>query len=152
MICWRRNRCFRLTDGVFTVAIKLFFRALCLTLFAFVPLAHSLSYEDLVELITREELTTIEQVVSRLPVEYRDSYALGFHSRSLHGSSYESPRAILFGRDAKLIVTFNGDPGQQKYHELEIMQFREDTSEFEMRSISFEDGSAFFPGKTHPFV
>lgn len=105
--------------------------------------AHGFDYEDLVELIHQRELTALDQVLEHLPGEYMDNFTLAFGSRSLHGSSYDYPRVILFGRDAKLILTFNGDPSQHKYHELEVVQFRDQVSEFEMHSISFTDRVRF---------
>ena len=100
-------------------------------------------YEDLVALIEERGLTTLEQVIERLPEEYRAGYTLAFDSRSLHGASLTYPRVIMFGESARLILTFNGDPNQHKYHEMEVMQYREDGKVFEMRSISFDKGVHF---------
>lgn len=104
---------------------------------------HAFQYEDLVDLIQKKDLATIEQVLPHLPAEYLENYTLAYDSRSLHGSSHDFPRAILFGNDAKLIVTFNGSPAQRRYQDMEIMQFREDSRVFELRSISFADGVRF---------
>ena len=49
----------------------------------------------------------------------------------------------LFGESARLILTFNGNPDQHKYHEMEVMQYRENAKVFEMHSISFKDGVRF---------
>src|SRR5256885_17060270 len=38
-----------------------------------------------------------------------------FESRSLQGASPENPRVILFGPDARFIVTFNGSPAQRGF-------------------------------------
>jgi hypothetical protein len=104
---------------------------------------HAFQYEDLVDLIQKKDFATIEQVLPHLPPEYLENYTLAYDSRSLHGSSHDFPRAILFGNDAKLIVTFNGSPEQRRYRDMEIMQFREDSRVFELRSISFADGVRF---------
>ena len=114
---------------------------LCVTGFA-----AAFDYDDLVELIETRQLTSIEQVLAHLPKEYKENFTLAFNSRSLHGSSMEAPRVILFGRTGTLVLTFNGAAEQEKYQELEIVQFREESGQFEMRSIAFDDGVSFSEG------
>lgn len=104
---------------------------------------HTLVYEDLVDLIREEGITSLEQVLPKLPDEFLYSYTLVYHSRSLHGASYDFPRAILFGNNAKLIITFNGKEDHGRYNDLEIMQFRDDERAFELRSITFDNGVVF---------
>lgn len=93
--------------------------------------------DDLRALITAEQLATVEQVIGRLPMEYRQSYTLAYDSQSLQGSSQRHPRAILFGRTAQLVLTFNGEPSQRHYHAIEAMQFRAERNVFELYSIDF---------------
>ena len=100
-------------------------------------------YEDLVELVKTRQITTIEQLLPALPAEFLGNYTLVHHSRSLHGASPDFPRVILFGRNAKLILTFNGSPHQSRFTDLEVMHFREAAQAFELRSISF-DGDVRF--------
>lgn len=104
---------------------------------------HGFDYEDLASLIKSKRLASIEEVLAQLPKAYLQNFTLAYDSKSLHGSSYDFPRAVLFGTDAKLILAFNGDPTHSGYLHLEVMQFRDQTSEFEMRSITFENGVRF---------
>jgi len=101
--------------------------------------AEQFNYEDLVALIKKNNFTQIESVLAALPEELRSNYTLVYASRSLQGANYDNPRTILFGRDARLIITFNGHPGQRNFDELEVLQFLEHTKDFELRSISFKD-------------
>ena len=116
---------------------------LCCKTLLFPLLSHAFEYEDLVALIRDKELRKIDSVIENLPEEYLQNFTLAFGSRSLHGSSYDNPRAILFGNTAKLVLAFNGDPTHSQYHSLEAMQFRENSKVFELRSISFENGVRF---------
>lgn len=116
---------------------------LCCKTLLFPPLSHAFEYEELVALIEDKNLTTIDQVMENLPQEYLENFTLAFGSRSLHGSSFDNPRVILFGNTAKLVLTFNGDPAHNKYHSLEALQFREEDKVFELRSISFEKAVHF---------
>ncbi len=101
--------------------------------------ARAFTYLDLVDVITRRGLQRLEDVLPYLPASLRAHYTLVYRSHSLQEASYDYPRAVLFGRDARFIVTFNGNPAQRGYSDLEILQFNEDRREFELYRIAFED-------------
>ncbi len=103
-----------------------------------------MTFEDLRELIEREQLRDPAAVVARLPSDLRRNYTLAYQSQSLQESDYDNPRAILFGSDARLVITFNGHPTQRHYHSLEVLHFREREQRFELRSIDFSTGKAVF--------
>lgn len=106
--------------------------------------AFAFDIDDLRELVREKDLSTVEEVLEHLPREYKESYTLAYASQSLQGSSPENPRAILFGRTAQFVLTFNGDPSQQHHDAIEAMQFREGSESFELYSIEFEDGAVDF--------
>jgi len=89
------------------------------------------------DLIATQHLYSIEQLLPALPAELRAHYVLVFASRSLQGASLESPRVILFGDDARLIITFNGDSGQRGYDSLETLEFDPGSNTFRLREIRF---------------
>ena len=99
--------------------------------------SQAFNYEDLVSLIQDRHLTQMEDVLPLLPAEMRANYTLMYHSRSLQSSSFEDPRAILFGKDASLVCTFNGGKGQSGFDALECMQFRRAIASFDFRQIQF---------------
>lgn len=107
----------------------------------------ALTFEQLRTQIETEKLHRIEQVLARLPAAWLDNFTLVYESRSLQDASLAAPRVLLFGRDAKLIITFNGEPPQKLYDELELLQWRESTAEFELRSVKFSDGGVRFSEK-----
>src|SRR4051794_24311568 len=82
-----------------------------------------INYNQVKKLIEECEIHTIEALLPHLPESYRSSYLLLHHSRSGQSASPENPRVILFGKDAKLILAFNGDPSQSNYHFLETIEF-----------------------------
>ena len=100
-------------------------------------LSQGFDYEALVSLIQDHHLTKIEDVLPLLPAEMRANYTLMHHSRSLQSSSFENPRAILFGKDASLVCTFNGSISQTGFDALECMQFRSASASFDFRQIQF---------------
>ncbi|MDR3419069.1 MAG: hypothetical protein P4L83_23080 [Nevskia sp.] len=96
-------------------------------------------------LIGPEPVHSAEELISRLPETYRSRYVLVFNSRSLQSASYDNPRAVLFGNDASLVVTFNGAPGQRGYDAIETMEFDAGTRQFLFRELSFGPGAGGQP-------
>ncbi len=121
----------------------------CLLLFCLVALsagsAHSTGespdYEDLRAIIEENRVLSIAELLSFLPPDYLSFYTLMHKSRGLQGASFQNPRAIIYGRQGKMVIAFNGDASQEGFHRLEVMQFRDETSEFEFRAIVFPDPS-----------
>jgi hypothetical protein len=101
------------------------------------PCAHALGFASLQALITEHSITTVDDLVKALPEPLRTEYTLVFRSRSLQGADYAHPRAVLFGADATLVVTFNGDPAQRGYDAVETMEFDATTDSFLFREIEF---------------
>jgi hypothetical protein len=102
--------------------------------------ARGFDFDSLRQLIRAGNIGTIEQLLAALPATERSHYTLVFESRSLQGASLKSPRAILFGPDARLILTFNGDPAQRGYRTLETMEFDATSQEFRLRELEFAAG------------
>lgn len=99
--------------------------------------AASFTYSDLVSLIREKNVTSVETLLPQLPQELRSHYVLMHTSESLQAASYENPRVILFGEDAQLTCTFNGDPEHAGYDTIECFQFHKAQRRFEFRQIEF---------------
>jgi hypothetical protein len=88
--------------------------------------AQDLSFAGLREILLRDRPTTIAatlQAIAKQYPSYLAHHTLAYHSISLHGSSYDNPRAIVFGNTADFVLSFNGDPLQRGFGALEMMQF-----------------------------
>jgi hypothetical protein len=94
--------------------------------------ADELTYDGLVQLIQSQQLASIEALLPKLPEEFRTNYSLLHRSRSLQKATYENPRVILFGKDAKLTCAFDGDGDS-----LECFQFIDVTRTFDFRHVQF---------------
>ena len=97
----------------------------------------ALNYTALQNFIQDHKIKSIEELLPQLPAPYRSRYVLLFDSRSLHGSSFENPRAVIFGEDAKFIVSFNGEKSQSGYYAFETMEFTDNN--FHYREILFPE-------------
>src|SRR2546426_953540 len=106
-------------------------------LVASTPAATAMSFAALEQLIVDRNVRSIEDLLPLLPADLRSRYALMFRSRSLHGSSFAHPRAILFDPEARLVISFNGDAGQAGFTDLETMEFDDAGKSFEFREIAF---------------
>ncbi|MEQ1879057.1 MAG: hypothetical protein ABL958_20625, partial [Bdellovibrionia bacterium] len=112
--------------------------------------AQAFTFEDLAAIIKSGNVKSIEQLLPLLPEELRADYVLMYRSRSLQDASFENPRAIMFGKDARLVLSFNGDPSHKGFSEIEAIQYREKEARFEFREIQFGarvDISAANPAK-----
>ena len=96
-------------------------------------------FASLKKVIEDKNLASIAEVLPYLSESFRSRYALMFQSRSLHGSDFENPRVLLYGKDAKFIVSFNGAAEQKNYAALEISEFDEHRKEFQYREILFPE-------------
>lgn len=105
-------------------------------------LPEPLTYEILRARVEACHVRSVEDLLTVFPDSFLANYTLVHDARGRQQASVISPRAILFGHDASLVVAFNGDPAQRAYEDLELMQFRADTKRFEFRRITFPEGAA----------
>jgi hypothetical protein len=115
--------------------------------------AESLS-ADQVEKILQENpsIRSGEDLLSRLPDDFRTDPVLMYQSQSLQDASPTYPRAILFGaghddvgdsvKNDRLFLAFNGDPSQKNYSSFEMIQYRAAAGTFDFSKIVFSPGQA----------
>lgn len=102
-----------------------------------------LSFAELQKALSENRFSKISELLAYVQLKYpmyMSHYALAFNSKSLHGSSRQAPRAIVYGKTGKFVISFNGLPEQQAYNELEVMEFNQTTNTFEFREIEFREG------------
>jgi len=83
------------------------------------------------------EVTTVDQFLEMLPLDYRKYYALVHTSRSLQGASMDKPRTIVMTTQAGLTFTFTGDAEQTRGKVVEFNLFHPETRSYEFRELSF---------------
>jgi mono/diheme cytochrome c family protein len=112
--------------------------------------ASDFDMQALAGIIRTVNVRSVEEMLPLLPSDLRANYTLAFASRSLQGATPSAPRAILFGSDARFIVTFNGDAGERGYDVLETMQFDERSNSFHFREVSFQSGGGGLVSEDNP--
>lgn len=101
-----------------------------------------LTFKELTSILEKNRFSKIDQLLGYLKVnkpDYMSRYTLVHRSMSLHESSKENPRALVFGKGAGTIITFNGSPSQANYEMLEVQNFNNETKKFEYREIEFNE-------------
>jgi hypothetical protein len=85
----------------------------------------------------------IDFVLSKLPKYFRANFTL------VHREDPLNPRILMFGRDAQLVLGFQGNPTKKRANEIEIMAWHGDKKEFEFSLLEFGDGHTTLT-RNHP--
>ena len=96
-----------------------------------------LTIDAVEDLIHTHNIQSVEEFLPLLPETYLSHYALVFNSRSLQSSTFANPRVLMYGNNAKLVMSFNGSPDQKGYDALELFEFNELTKTFQLEEIQF---------------
>lgn len=83
------------------------------------------------------ETLTIAAILERLPERFRSGYTLMYNSQSIQSSEFANPRVIMYGDDARTVMTFNGHAGQLGYERLEFATLNPKTEQIELAMIEF---------------
>lgn len=81
-----------------------------------------------------------EEFLQRLPKVYRSHFHAVKQSTSLQSSTDKEPRILLYGKTARLIMSFNGNPDDTGYNDIEVSWFNPQTLNFEYYSYHPEWG------------
>lgn len=103
-----------------------------------------LDFKSMSALITESKAKSVSQallVLSRYYGTYLKFHTLMYDSRSLQGSTFEEPRAIVFGPKADFIFTFNGNAHQRGGATIETAEFNSVNNTFQYREILFKNES-----------
>jgi hypothetical protein len=105
-------------------------------------LAEALTFQGIFNLIKDQKLEKVESVleaISKTHPEYVKFHTLMYSSQSLHDADFENPRGLVFGPDAKLIITFNGSTKYAGGNAIELVEYNSEASRFEFREIEFKN-------------
>lgn len=104
--------------------------------------ADGFDFEELQKILQEKKFSKLDDLLDDLnqnQPDFMSRYTLVYDSKSLHESSKEFPRAIVYGENGKFIISFNGHPKQKGYDLLEVVQFNDKSKRFEFREIQFND-------------
>lgn len=98
------------------------------------------TYEEVEEVLLQGEFDTLSSFLVEMKKRWPDFFnwhTLMYQSLSLQGSSFKDPRAIVFGRTADFVMTYNGSASQKGFAFLEVRSFSERKG-FQYREVAFK--------------
>jgi hypothetical protein len=101
------------------------------------PVQASFTIEDLYRRMEETRVSRMDEAISLLPEDLLSNYALAYAGQAAQGSSFALPKAILFGEDARFVLSFNGSDRQAGGNQFEILQFDDASSRFELHAVVF---------------
>lgn len=94
--------------------------------------------------IRDNNIRTMDDFIAKLPSDLLTHFTLMHHSKSLHGSSYEEPRALLFGETGQWVVSFNGSSSQEAGDMVEMMIYDPKTKTYAFHELDFSNDTPVF--------
>ena len=88
-------------------------------------------FPDLEAILNRGNIHSIDTLLSQIPLNFRERSLLAYDSQSLHPSSDNAPRVILFNTYADFILAFHPDSLN-----VEMIEFNYITKHFDFRTIT----------------
>lgn len=85
---------------------------------------------------TPQTIAELLQVLNSRHPGFFSDFTLMRSSKSLQGAEPLLPRAIVFGRDARFILAFNGEKSQDGFESLEMIQFNDREKKFEFYELT----------------
>lgn len=75
--------------------------------------------------------TRIEEVIRNLPDDLRNHFTLVHSGNALIQTSLAYPGVILFGRDARTLIAFGGDPKLTGYNVIDVLEYNDRLARYE---------------------
>ncbi len=97
--------------------------------------------DQLSEFIKTNQISSVDTLLKEMKKapewsDYLERYTLMFKSKSLQPASAKKPRAIIYGPDAKMIMTFAGSPDSKGRDAIELSCWREKKDAFEFFELT----------------
>lgn len=105
---------------------------------ALAAVASGISLEEIETLAVAGKIYSADDLLGRLSDDERTHYVLMTKSRSLQEASEESPRVIVFGSRAELLIAFNGGREQRGYDSIEILALDRKAQAWQARSLALD--------------
>lgn len=111
-----------------------------LTLVTFSSFADSTQF--IKKVVKKKNLKSIEEIIPFLSRNLRTNYTLQHTPSSsdpLQNATHSDPRVFLFGLDAKVVITFNGNEEHKGNNTLEVLEFDELNNRFNLFELKFTE-------------
>ncbi len=106
-----------------------------------------MDFAKLSEIIEHNSIRSVDELIKKLPEEYLKYYTFLYDSHSLQPASPSFPRTVVYGPDARFMMSFSGDPNHSAYQTIETIELDEKDYKFHFRHVEFDP-----TGKTKPKI
>ena len=97
-----------------------------------------MSVEGIDRFIKTNNIKTINELLHKLPIDYKTNFSLIEKSQGSSKSSLEYPRVVLFGADGRVLINFGTDKQDPSYSKFNVAQLHEDTGQWEFSFFDFD--------------
>ncbi len=108
-----------------------------------------LTIQTIDALIQKQKITTIDELLNKLPTEYLKYHTALYESISEQEASPENPRFIHFGETGELILAYHGNEKAKNYDTLEVIAFNKTSNQTEFYQIK-QNNTEILKLKTEP--
>ena len=97
-----------------------------------------LSVQGIYDYVIDNDVDNVRDLLSALPESMGGSFVLMEETRSRHQASLEHPRLIMYGLDARFILSAGGVPDDPLYEVIEMAELDRETGEWIFRALDFQ--------------
>lgn len=87
--------------------------------------------------VEAQQIGDLKTLLSAMPRSMRRNYTFVEQTRSANLASLEHPRVILFGSDARFMLSYGSDPTDPNYEKLDLAELDDSTGEWILRELDF---------------
>lgn len=90
------------------------------------------------QFITTKGINRVADFLKALPDHYQKHYAFVEKTRGLGKASLTYPRIVLFGADARLMISVSTDPSDERYERVDVAHMDKRTGQWEFSEFDFK--------------
>lgn len=97
-----------------------------------------LSVQGIYDYVLAHDIDNVSDLLAALPASMGGSFVLMEDSRSRHLSDLDHPRVIMYGLDARFIMSAGGVPEDPLYEVIEMAELDEQSGQWIFRALEFD--------------
>lgn len=103
-----------------------------------------MSMDGLKLFIKKEKISSITDLLSKLPIHYKTNFSLVEKTKGEGESSLKFPRIVLFGSDGRFLINISTKPDDPKYELLDCAELNLTTGKWDFSQFDFKENQPKF--------
>ncbi|MBD0403065.1 hypothetical protein [Flammeovirga sp. EKP202] len=92
---------------------------------------------DIKEWVQKKEISSVEDLMLKLPEVYRKNFSLVEHTKALGEANLDYPRIVMFGSDGHLLFNISSKLDDPTYQKVDGIELNEQTGNWELFQVDF---------------